>query len=362
MPFEWPEGFARSVADADAALVLASLPSLHARRLAELSTRFPTASGCLAAARRGQSVSPADREHARVLVPEEIRTALCRSGSRAVLPGTPEYPRGLFDLDDPPVALFVIGRSLREMVPGVAVIGARSCSPTGREVAESIGRGLARAGITVVSGAARGIDAASQRGALQMAGATIAVLGSGIDIAYPRSSVGLIQQLASEGSVVSEYPPGVPAAPFRFPARNRIIAGLSRGVVVVEGAARSGTLITGDVALDIGRRVYAVPGAVTSPLSEVPLSLIRDGARAIGGIDDLLHDLGVAEGSALLPIDVLTPIEGAALRAVKGPTLPEQVAAELGWGISQALGALMQLEMRGLVANRGGRFERRVLA
>jgi DNA processing protein len=159
---------------------------------------------------------------------------------------------------------------------------------------------------------------------------------------------------------VSEYPPGVPARPFRFPARNRIVAGLCRATVVIEGAAGSGSLITGEHALEFGREVYAVPGAVNNPLAEVPLALIRDGAGMIRGPDDLLSDLGL--DAALTPPPDLSLAERAALDALVGPTLPEHVARELHVGLADALTLLMALELRGLVRSVGGRFESTIAA
>jgi DNA processing protein len=178
------------------------------------------------------------------------------------------------------------------------MVGARNCSPAGAETAKAIARSLSRAGVRVVSGAARGIDKAAHLGALGGAGGTVAVLGCGIDVAYPNDNRTLLAEIASHGAVISEYPPGVPAEPFRFPARNRIVAALSRAVVVVEGADGSGSMITADHALEVGREVFAVPGPVTSPLSAVPLSLIRQGATLIRGPHDLLEDLGL-EGSGV---------------------------------------------------------------
>jgi len=255
----------------------------------------------------------------------------------------------------------------------VAVVGARRCSSLGREVAIEIGAGLARAGIAVVSGAAMGIDTAAHEGALRAGGRTIAVLGCGIDVAYPPRNQQLLDRIVGSGTVVAEYPPGVPAEPFRFPARNRIIAALAEAVVVVEGAGGSGSLITADHALDLGRAVYAVPGPVTSPLAEVPLALIRDGAGMIRGAEDLLMDLGRLDPDAAMtggtdgagpgaaPGHDMSGRERAVLGVLAGPTLPDQVAASLGWQLAEVVPVLVALELRGLVRNVGGRVERRLV-
>ncbi|MCJ7832241.1 MAG: DNA-protecting protein DprA, partial [Actinobacteria bacterium] len=218
------------------------------------------------------------------------------------------------------------------------------------------------AGAVVVSGAARGIDSASHEGALAAGASTWAVLGSGIDVAYPRSSASLIDRIAEVGSVISEYPCGVPAEPFRFPARNRIIAAVSSAVVLVEGAEHSGSLITAEHALDLGRDVFAVPGAVNNPLARAPLQSIHDGAGMIRGVDDLLMELGLADDRGAAVRAQMSLAEVAVCDLLPGPTLPEVVARELGCDMTQLMPILLSLEMRGLVRNEGGRFELTVAA
>ena len=276
--------------------------------------------------------------------------------------GTPAYPGQLLDLHDPPTGLFLRGRPLPTSDRIVAVVGARHCSPLGREIARDLGRSLGHAGWSVVSGAARGIDAASHEGALDAGAHTVAVLGSGIDVAYPPASAGLIERIAATGTVVSEYPPGVPARPFRFPARNRIVAGLARAVVVVEGEEGSGSLISAEHALDLGRDVMAVPGAVTNPLAAVPNQLIRDGAALVRGAVDILAELGVevaAESGDHLAT-ALTDRERRALDAIVDRTLPETIALALALPVAEVLPALLGLELKGLVRSVGGRYERRL--
>jgi DNA processing protein len=243
----------------------------------------------------------------------------------------------------------------------VGVVGSRRCTDVGGELAHDIGRGLALAGVSVVSGAARGIDAASHEGALSAGGHTVAVMACGIDEVYPPGSRSLVARILETGTVVTEYAPGVPAEAFRFPTRNRIVAALGRAVVVVEGAERSGTLSSARHALEVGREVFAVPGSVTTATSFTPNALIRDGATLIRDVSDLLADLGLgfAHAQRALPVD-LAVAERAAFDAVIGAVLPERVARDLGVGIPDALGLLMRLEMRGLVRSVGGRFERRL--
>jgi DNA processing protein len=228
------------------------------------------------------------------------------------------------------------------------------------EVAADLGRGLAVAGVVTVSGGAVGIDAAAHRGALDAGGVTVAVLGCGIDVAHPASNRALFERIEASGTLMSEYPPGTSAEPFRFPARNRLIAALSRGVVVVEGAAKSGTRITAEHAVDLGLDVFAVPGPVTSPLAETPLGLIRDGATMIRGTADLLEDLGLEGGGAGVggvPRG-LSEDERRVLASLATAMLPTAVARAAGMPVADTLTVLIALEIHGLVRGVGGRFER----
>ena len=357
----WPETFVNTAGDRDALVRIASLYNFSPRTLYELADRHGSASRSLEAIFDGEAGSSADRERLRSVDTEAVARQVVGCGARLVTPSDGEYPAALEDLVDPPALLFVRGRSLATLYPRVAVVGSRRCTRTGAELSRRIGAGLARAGVTVVSGGAIGIDGQSHKGALTEEGPTLAVLGCGIDVAYPPSHRALLQEIETAGALVSEYPPGVRAEPFRFPARNRIIAALAEGVVVVEGAAGSGSLITTRHALDLGREVFAVPGSVIHPLSEVPLALIRDGARLIRGADDLLLDLRRLDPQTgtVKPPD-LSNRERAVLDALAVQTLPEKIAEQLGWEVGETLGALVGLEMRGLVRSAGGRFELRL--
>jgi DNA processing protein len=359
----WPEGFATAPEDRRALLVLLALASLTPARLLELSVRHHRASSCLKAVQDGEAGSEADRAHAAAADPAELARRLEGCDGRLVAADDPEYPTELLHLFDPPAGLFVRGSLSRAGQPRVAVVGARNCSPGGREMATALGRALARAGVCVVSGAARGIDSAAHRGAIEGAGATIAVLGCGIDVSYPRQNRGLLDEIAGVGALVTEYPPGSPPEPFRFPARNRIVAGLSRAVVVVEGASGSGSMITADHALDLGREVFAVPGPVASELAAVPLALIREGAVLIRGPDDLLQDLGLGAlppgGMHTLPRDCSTA-ESAVWEALTAPSTPDVLSATTGLPLPEVIPALVGLELRGYVVQVGGRYQRRL--
>ncbi len=206
----------------------------------------------------------------------------------------PKYPSLLKAIIDPPAGIYVRGTLPEDDIETVAIIGARRCTRYGLTTAYQIAKDLGKTNIIVISGMARGIDGSAHRGILDAGGRTIAVLGCGLDICYPAEHKDLMERIANNGCVISEYPPGTPAIPKNFPRRNRIISGLSKMVVVVEAGKRSGTLITADLALEYGRDVYVVPGNVTSPLSEGTNNLIKQGCPIITEGNDILQELGIA--------------------------------------------------------------------
>jgi DNA processing protein len=356
----WPSGFGRGPAERRALLILSALRGLKPLDLLRLARAEGSAVRSLAAVRAGRAGSERDVEHARSLDAERIDDGLRSCGARLVPWRSREYPAQLEHLLDPPGWLFVRGDPPPAQPGTIAVVGARGCTQLGRDIARDLGARLAAAGATIVSGAARGIDAAAHEGALEAGGRTVAVLGCGIDLAYPRASRRLLGRIQEQGSILSEYPPGVPPEAHRFPARNRIIAALCAALVVVEGRERSGSLISARHALEHGRDVYAVPGAVNNPLSATPNTLIRDGAGLIRDARDLLSDLGLDVGGRRLVPAHLTLAERAALDAMTGPVLPEVVARALGVSVAEAVPLLIQLELKGLVRSAGGRFEPRL--
>lgn len=202
-----------------------------------------------------------------------------------------EYPRRLADIPDKPYGIYYVGRMPEEDRKSIAVIGARECSEYGRHMAKVFGRELAKAGIQVISGMARGIDGISQKAALHAGGYSLGVLGCGVDICYPKENKGLYEELIAQGGVCSEYPPGVEPRALLFPLRNRIISALCDAVLVIEARRRSGTLITVDMALEQGKEVYALPGRATDLLSEGCNHLIRQGAGIITSPQELLDEL-----------------------------------------------------------------------
>jgi DNA processing protein len=354
----WPPQFVSTEADRRAVLVLSSLRGITPRKLMDVAAQRGSASATLAWIRQGRAGSENDVSFANGLDAADIGSAIVACGARVVHWGSPEYPAQLATIHDPPLAIFVIGAPPQDLMRTVAVVGARSCSGLGRDIARDIGRALVLAGVVVVSGAARGIDFAAHEGALAAGGRTCAVMGSGIGSVYPAGSRRLVERIAASGTVVSEYPPGTPPSQRSFPARNRIVAGLARATVVVEGATGSGSLITAEHAMEFGRDVYAVPGAVTNPLAEVPLQLIRDGATMIRGADDLLNDLGLELAVDEVADRVeLSRAERDVLAHVSSPTLPDRIASALSASVPDVVGILMRLELRGFVRNVGGRYE-----
>jgi DNA processing protein len=269
-----------------------------------------------------------------------------------------EFPSLLAAIHGPPAGLFLRGASPAELLarPAVAVVGARACSAYGAQVARSLGRELARAGLVVVSGLARGIDGEAHRGALEGEGPTIAVLGCGIDRDYPASHADLARRIAASGLIVAEYAPGVEPAPWRFPARNRIIAGLCAATVVVEARERSGALITADFALEEGREVFACPGEITSALSAGTNELLRLGATPLTRTSDVLEHFGLTlESASVAELGADATILMARLEA---PMTIDELVRSSEFDAARAAVALSELELAGLVANADGVYRR----
>jgi DNA processing protein len=265
------------------------------------------------------------------------------------------FPPRLRAIHDPPLGLFVRGCSPLSIDdrPTVAIVGARACSSYGFSVGRTLAAELAAAGVVVISGLARGIDGAAHRGALE-AGTTVAVLGCGIDRDYPRAHTQLAAEIVARGWIVSEYAPGVEPAPWRFPARNRIVAGLSDATVVVEARERSGALITADLALDEGREVLAVPGEITSQLSTGTNHLLRLGATPVTCAGDVLRALGVRP-----PPPAAAPALDERLEAIRtvvadAPTGADEVVRKTGLDAARVAAALAELELLGVIEQADG--------
>ena len=273
---------------------------------------------------------------------------------RKVTRGHPDYPALLREIFDPPPLLYVMGSEPHG--PCIAVVGSRRPTRYGLDVAQRLGAELAAAGVTVVSGMARGIDAAAHRGALGVGGRTAAVLGCGVDICYPRSNRDLYRAIIESGSVISELSQGTPPLPHHFPSRNRIIAGMSSAVVIVEGRPSGGAMITARLALESGREVFAIPGAIHSQQSEGPHQLIREGARLVSSAADILEDLGMA---ILLSADgghvELTADESRLIVHIEAePELIDRLAQLARMPVSTTSAILSGLEVKGLVVRTAG--------
>lgn len=241
------------------------------------------------------------REEMRSKDPAALEERLLRSGARVVTLPEPHYPKLLASIFDPPYLLFYRGELPTEDDLCIAIIGSRKATSYGREAASFLAKGLAKAGAWIVGGLARGIDTCGHRGALEAGGKTIGVLGCGIDVVYPRENRRLFDEVAANGCILSEYPLGMQPLAKNFPIRNRIVSGLSNGVIVVEAELRSGTQITVDHALQQGRNIYAVPGSIFSPASAGVHRMIRDhGIKLVDSPRDVLEDYpqGFAYGSA----------------------------------------------------------------
>jgi len=306
---------------------------------------------------RAAGASPGIARSYEAFAPDVARDAVRRARLTAICRHDARYPSALHELPDAPAVLHVAGDVERFLAltaddqPAVAVVGARRATGYGAQVARGLGRGLASADVTVVSGMALGVDSAAHEGALEGGGATLAVLAGGAERPYPASKHGLYVAIRERGSVVSEMPPGTRAQRWCFPARNRLIAALARLTVVVEGRERSGSLITADFARDLGRDVGAVPGAVTSPLARGPNALLADGAHVIRGAEDAL-DLacGVGGWQRRGPGPGAVPERLRALHAAvaSGLDTPDRLAGA-GVPVSAALAGLTELELLGHV-------------
>lgn len=312
----------------------------------------------LIAAVGGRDVEQLTAELERV-DPDEQRSRAAGASLLAVCKHGPQYPPQLLDAADAPAALFVGGRAetlaalCGEEPRAVGIVGARQASREGLEIARALGRDLGMAGVPVISGMALGIDAAAQRGAIDGGGTSIAVLGGGADVAYPPSKARLHETLLARGLVISELPPQTGPRRWTFPARNRIIAGLADLVVVVEATERSGSLITADLALRLGREVAAVPGSVVSQQSAGTNALLRDGATLVRGVDDVLDALygaGAAPRIEREPGDGLEPELRVLMDCVHaGHDTIGAMIASTGLDGTQVLVALAELELRGLL-------------
>ena len=353
-------------AEARALLVLDQLPGVGLATLKKLVAVLGSAEAALRAPRsKFRELAGGEAERARWdpawarLVDAGLAEAE-RLGMQVTTWSDPGYPPSLLHLHDPPPVLFLRGRAELLGLPSVTVVGARRATVRAREVAERLGRDLARAGACVVSGMALGVDAAAHRGALAGDGATVAVLGRGADAPYPPGHRRLFRKILERGLVVSEFLPGTPALPHHFPRRNRILAALPQAVVVVEAAARSGALITVDHALDVGVDVWAVPGPIDVAACAGSNRMLADGARPLVSVADFVRELtGSETGGDRARARVEGPA-GQLLARLGDETLGvDELAERAGLGVPAALALLTDMELGGLVRQLPGmRFRR----
>jgi DNA processing protein len=369
-------------------LTLALVPGVGTAHFIRLLARFHTAREVLQASRGALEdvVGPAMARRIStyadaVDVDAQIR-ALQQHDAQLITLEDAAYPLLLAEVYDPPLALYVRGELSERDAHCVALVGTRRATPYGIRMAEKFGRELAARGITVVSGMASGIDTAAHRGALEAGGRTIAVLGCGVDVVYPEQNAELMQQIIQSGAVVSQYPMGMKPLGKNFPPRNRVISGLSLGVLIVEAPVKSGALITARHASEQGREVFAIPGEIGKNNSQGPHALIRDGAKLVETVDDVLVELNVpaqnrrtaptapppspapaqqaaapslAPSPSRPPADI--PVQEADVLSVLSPngSYVDEIAEACRISISEALRSLTVLELKGLVRQFSGK-------
>jgi DNA processing protein len=279
--------------------------------------------------------------------------------------GDPQYPQALLESADPPLLLYTQGRAELLQAPSLGVVGSRNPTPQGKTNARSFSAQLSQAGLTIVSGMAIGIDAEAHEGGLDGAASTIAVVGTGLDRVYPRRHLALAHRIAEKGLIVSEYSLGTPSMPVNFPIRNRIIAGLSRGTLVVEAALQSGSLITARLASESGRDVFAIPGSIHSPQSRGCHWLIKQGAKLAETAQDVLEELRLPGAAPHQPAvdDETTPLEDTLLHALGfDPVTLDTIVARTGLTASALSAQLLELELGGRVMRLPGQLFQRVVS
>jgi DNA processing protein len=288
-----------------------------------------------------------------------------------------EYPKRLLEIYDPPPLLYVRGNVQVLNRHAISIVGTRRPTPYGNQIAERLARDLAEHGLIVASGLARGIDSSAHRGACAASrGGTVGVLGSGIDVIYPKENRKLFEEVEKRGAIITEFPMGTYPAPENFPVRNRMVAGMALGVIVVQGAQYSGSLITSRLAMEFGREVYGVPGNVTEPVSFAPNQLIKQGAKLVSGWEDVVEELPTEVRAELFPVEAttqeeraslfeanLTPVEKRLfdLIRIEKPIHVDELVESTGLSSSETLATLCEMEMRGIIRQMPGKQFVRVL-
>ena len=352
--------------EAIALFVLMALNGVGPRALWYLLNRHGSARGVMAAdwkdvrrihLRRSHLLPGPDRRGAQELLQDaHVALKLAERFRMSIRPwGHPDYPRCVAEIPDPPGVLFLRGNIALAQRPGIAIVGSRRATERGRDVTDRLASAIAATDHPVVSGLALGIDAAAHKGALRVRGPTTAVLGCGTDIAYPRSNLGIYRDIIARGLLVSEFAPGVGAAPHHFPLRNRVISALAEVVVVVEAAARSGVRHTVDHALDQGKDVYVVPGSANDPACAGSMAFLEQGALPLDSIGRFVELHCVPTEVPTAPSATMPPEQSALLdRLTSEPATLDQVVSGTNLGVGRALGILSVLEIDGWVEHCSG--------
>jgi len=349
----------------EAYVTLALVPGIGRARMDALLRAFGSAEAALGASLQSLTGVPEISLAAATAIRGADRSAGTRILARAaeleasvLEPEDPRFPAALRQIPDAPTLVFAAGRLEWLEAPGVAIVGSRSHTRYGAEACRHFAGGLARAGLVVVSGMARGLDARAHQAALDAGGGTIGVLGNGLGVIYPTANRALYQRVRAEGCLLTEYPPGERPHAGSFPRRNRLISGLSRVTLVVEARERSGALITAGCALSQGRDVLAVPGPITSPVSVGCNRLIQLGAKPALGLRDVLEEYGIKlpdVPSAALPTDLSQEERRVLDILALGSEQVDEVASRLGQPAAETLAVLTSLEIRGLVGQEPGK-------
>lgn len=365
-------------------LALALTPGLGPRLSARLLQRFDSPEGvfraslpqlesCSLTAAAAQAIF---KKEAFKRAEKELASIQKIAGCSLLNWTEPEYPQTLLQIYDPPVSLYVRGDPQVLNLPSLSIVGTRKPTQYGSQMAERLGRDLAARGLLIVSGMARGIDAIGHHGAMAVNGRAIGVLGTGIDVCYPKENKKLYEKVLERGAMISEFPLHTHPAPENFPVRNRIVAGMPLGVVVVEGAQYSGSLITARLAMEFGREVFGVPGNVTQPVSFAPNQLIKQGAKLVTNAEDVIEELPTPVRAALMQVErpeaeqrnqlaaaALSPAQKKLydLLSTDEPRHIDDIVERSGLNSSEVLATLFDLEMKGMIRQLPGKQFSKVL-
>ncbi len=365
-------------------LALSLTPGLASRLSARLLRRFESPEGIFRASLPqleechlpAPVAQPVAKKEAFKRAEKELAGVRRISGCRLINWTEPEYPQSLLQIYDPPVLLYLRGDPQVLNLPSVGIVGTRKPTLYGSQMAERLGRELAARGVVIVSGMARGIDAIGHQGAMAANGRAIGVLGTGIDVCYPKENKKLYEKVLERGAILSEFPLGTHPAPENFPVRNRIVAGIPLGIVVVEGAQYSGSLITARLAMEFGREVFGVPGNVTQPVSFAPNLLIKQGAKLVTNAEDVIEELPTPVRAALVQAEqpeaeqrnlvLAASLNGAEkklyeLLSAEEPRHIDGIVESSGLNSSVVLATLFDLEMKGIIRQLPGKQFSKVL-